>query len=547
VAFLRRPAFASAGFVFVASLVAGCSRQDRPVRGVWSGSVETRGEPATRATLRGPAQCRLLRHRDQDLLVRLAGTTPGPAGVRVSDLASGAPRLVQSEVLAERAGPFEKELRLTRRQLGDTDWVGLGFDRPGLVIDALEVVEKPRKPRVIVFGLDALTFRVLDPLLAAGRLPHFAALMRSGVSGPLLSTPPMLSPVVWTTIATGRTRGDHGINGFVDEEQHLVNSSQVRVKRFWEIVAEHAGASVGILGWFVTWPVEPVAGFMLSDRATSLSPNDRQRPLSFHPPALQAAFDPVVKERQHRYVAELRRFTPFAFDPEWRTHLQPGTPAYEHASALDPIFVRVFLRDSAYVEGGLRLFQALEPDLLAIYLRGSDHAQHGYWFDRAPEESVTAVDPEARRLFGEIIDSYYVYLDEALGRFMDAAPDDTIFMVVSDHGFHSEVRGRGAKRRSRAHHETQGVYVISGPGFGKGLRGRSLSVYDLTPLWLHIFGLPPARDMRGHLPLDLLSPSPAQEPPRIDSYGKRTGHGDTRQSDVDADIVEQLKALGYIQ
>ncbi len=516
------------------------------MRGLWSGSVETDGVPVSRATLSGAAQCRLLRHRGQDLELRIAGTSPGPAQVRISDLATGAPRVVATETLAERAGAFARELRVAAATLGATDWVGLGFDRGGIVIESLEVVEADR-PRVIVLGLDALTWRVLDPLLAAGRLPHFQALLRAGVAGRLKSVQPLLSPAIWTTIATGQGHGAHGIHGFVDDAGKLVHSGQVKTKRIWEIVGEHAGATVGVSGWFVTWPVDAVTGFMLSDRATSVTPGDRERPLSFHPAALQDAFDPIVRERQRRSVAELARFTPFPFEAGWRERLKPGDPAYERSASLDPVLLRVFQRDSSLVEGGLQLLQALEPDLFLTYLRGSDHAQHAFWFERAPQDALTPVDPENQRLFGGIIDNYYVYLDEALGRFMSVAPRDTVFLVLSDHGFRTEVVGNGPERRPAARHELEGVYAVSGPGFRRGVRGPELSVFDVAPLLLHLYGLPAARDMRGRVPVELLDPPPAAEPARIDSYGRRATSGSSRESAADADIVEQLKALGYIQ
>ncbi len=541
---LARPTALPPLLVLLAGLAAACEREDRPVRGLWTGDVETRGAPVTRAILSGPAQCRMLRHRDQDLVLRVEGTSPGPARVRIA-----ANPMPTEHELAQAAGAFRRELRVPRAALGDADWVTLEFDRNGLVVEALEIVETAR-PRVVVLGLDALTWRVLDPLLAAGRLPHFERLIRDGASGPLESADPLLSPVVWTTIATGQGHGAHGIHGFVDEEHKLVSSRAVKVKRVWELVGEHGRATVGVAGWFVTWPAEAVNGFMLSDRAASITPGDRERPLSFAPGFLQDAFDPVARERRRRYLGELPRFTPLQVDAEWRTQFQPGTPAYEQRAALDPVFLPSFLRDSSFVESGVRLLEALRPDLFLVYLRGADHAQHAYWFHRAPGESLTPVDAEARRLFGGIIDGYYVYLDEALGRFMAAAPPDTTFMVVSDHGFRSELRGRGEARRAAAHHEAEGVYVFSGPAFRRGIRGRPLSIFDLTPLWLHLYGLPAARDMRGRLPLDLLAPGTSPELERIDSYGRHQasgGPGDARESAADPEIVEQLKALGYIQ
>jgi predicted AlkP superfamily phosphohydrolase/phosphomutase len=356
----------------------------------------------------------------------------------------------------------------------------------------------------------------------------------------------MVSPVVWTTIATGRPHADHGIHDFFDAERRLVNSTQVKTRRIWEIAAEHAAASVGVVGWFVSWPVEPVSGFMLSDRATEWKPHERERPQSFHPPELQAPFDALVEERRSRYLDEMRRFTPLPLRADWKTALTPSDPLYARHAALDARLMRVYLRDSSFAEAGLRLSAAFAPDLLFLYLRGSDNVQHAFWFHRAPGESLAPVDEVERRLFGGVIDGYYTWLDETLGRFMAAHPRDTTFAIVSDHGFRSIVREKDGVRRSAAYHERAGVYVMSGPGFKRGLRGPDISVLDLAPLWLHGLGQPAARDMPGRVPLELLEGG-GPERTRVASYGLRSEHAESRASEADDAIVEQLKALGYVE
>ncbi len=499
--------------------------------GLWTGQVRVDGTPATRVLIDGNARCLLLRHRDRDLRLRVEGT--GPAGsftMRVSDVERGAPLPITTETLG--GGAFRKELRLSRQQLGDTSWIALAFDRPGVVIESLELLEDRRPARLVVVGLDGLTWRILDPLLAAGKLPHFQKLIAGGVAGTLLSEKPMLSPVVWTTIASGRRHGDHGIHDFFDSEGHLVNSSQVKTRRIWEIAGQHAKATVGVVGWFVSWPVEPVPGFMLSDRATEWKPNDHERPLSFHPAFLQAPSEAIVDERRARYLAEVRRFTPLPQVGDWRARL-------------DTRLLRVYLRDSSFVEASLRFQAAFQPDLLLLYLRGSDNVQHSFWFQRAPGESLTPVSEEERRLFGGVIDGYYAWLDESLGRLRAAAPDAT-FMIVSDHGFRSLVREKDGVKRSVAYHEKEGVYIANGPGLKRGVRGEDISVLDLVPLWLHRLGMPAAADMPGRVPVALLADGP-QEGPRIASYGGRDAAAVSRTTEADAAIVEQLKALGYVE
>lgn len=527
-------------------LLGACRAGDRPVAGLWSGQARGEGMPATRVRLHGEARCLLLRHRGSDLRLRIEGTAlPGTVVVRVSDVERG-PRPITTETLAQGGGAFRHELRLSREQLGETSWIALAFDRPGLVIETLELVEEKKIPKLVVLGLDGLSWRILDPLLAAGKLPHFQKLIAGGVAGELLSEKPVLSPVVWTTIAAGRRHTDHGIHDFFDAEGRLVNSSQVRSRRIWEIAGEKAGATVGVSGWFVSWPVERVPGFMLSDRATEWKSNDHDRPLSFHPPELQTPFEAVVDERRARSIEECRRFTSLPLLPDWKSKLPPGDPSYERHAFLDARLFRVFLRDSSFVEASLRLHAALRPDLLFLYLRGSDNVQHAFWFQRAPGESREPVDPEEVRLFGGVIDGYYAWLDEALGRLMSAAPADTTFVVVSDHGFRSLVREKDGAKRQLAYHERQGVYVVNGPGFKRGVRTEAISVLDLAPLWLHLVGLPAASDMPGRVPVELFARE-TREAARIASYGSRGEAAVSRATEADAGIVEQLKALGYVQ
>src|SRR6185369_2624188 len=129
--------------------------------------------------------------------------------------------------------------------------------------------ERPTGDRVLVVGIDAATWDVIRPLMAAGRLPTFTRLVRSGWSAILESMNPTISPAIWTTIATGRPPAEHGITGFLapgpDGRSIPVTSNVRRREPLWVIASRHA-RSVNVVGWYVTWPVEPVKGVMVSDR-----------------------------------------------------------------------------------------------------------------------------------------------------------------------------------------------------------------------------------------------------------------------------------------
>ncbi len=55
----------------------------------------------------------------------------------------------------------------------------------------------------MIFGIDGADWKVIEPLVARGRLPHFRRLIEEGATGTLQSMEPSASPSLWTTIATG--------------------------------------------------------------------------------------------------------------------------------------------------------------------------------------------------------------------------------------------------------------------------------------------------------------------------------------------------------
>lgn len=110
----------------------------------------------------------------------------------------------------------------------------------------------PAPVELLVFGVDGATFDVIDK--HPEELPAFTQLRTDGTRAVLTSIEPMFSPVLWTTIASGRSPDEHGIRGF------HVRSSDCRVARFWD-VAENAGWRIGLYKWLVDYPPREVAGF----------------------------------------------------------------------------------------------------------------------------------------------------------------------------------------------------------------------------------------------------------------------------------------------
>ena len=123
--------------------------------------------------------------------------------------------------------------------------------------------------RLLLVGWDAADWQVIHPLVDAGLMPTLEGLINAGTIGNLASLSPMLSPILWTSIATGKRAYAHGVSGFVEP---LPDRSGIRpvgtrtrkCKALWNIVSQNEPAQ-RCCGWQASHPAEPVRGAMVSN------------------------------------------------------------------------------------------------------------------------------------------------------------------------------------------------------------------------------------------------------------------------------------------
>ena len=142
--------------------------------------------------------------------------------------------------------------------------------------------ENTSKPaRVLLIGWDAADWNVINPLIEKGEMPTLASLIDRGVSGELETLYPALSPMLWTSIATGKRPYKHGIHGFTEPNPHgpgirpVTNVSR-KTKALWNILQQNNRKSV-VVGWWPSHPAEPIDGVMVSEHyhlATSVDPDE---------------------------------------------------------------------------------------------------------------------------------------------------------------------------------------------------------------------------------------------------------------------------------
>ena len=404
----------------------------------------------------------------------------------------------------------------------------------------------PARPRTIWIGIDGATWDVIDPMLQNGELPNFQKLIERGARGSLIALPPLSSPVVWTTIATGTFPRSHEILGFTypfgDGPGRPVSSDLRQDPALWNVASAH-GRRVGVIGYFVSHPPEPVDGFVVSDRIVHGAPG------ATYPADLQSDAARIVDDVR-RLPDLLPRFLPWDYRPEAARN--PSDP-YHHASQI--VHRRVddaIVRDEAFRRIALDRIDE-ETDLFACYFRLVDHSCHATWLYYDDTDFDEPADPAAKDLLGGIILEAYRYMDDLVGSILDAAGDDVNVVIVSDHGFGSatndyKVRpGKGMVLSGN--HRNDGIFLAAGPDIRHGTI-EPLATIDVTPILATLAGLPLADDLPGRLIEDVFRPGYFDEFPleHVPSWkiGWSAGEGAAVPLDAEREMLAELEALGYV-
>jgi hypothetical protein len=422
---------------------------------------------------------------------------------------------------------------------------------------------------VLVIAVDGAEWDVLQPLIDAGEAPRLAALQTAGVSFRLRSLPVPASPVVWTTVATGKGPEEHGIEGFLSTtlrfespfrraamgapsprlrcllhlipgagtEELPVTALDRRTTAIWN-QASAAGRTVVTVGWWGTWPAEPVFGVQVSDHVSyqRLNASASAREIEYGQ-VTPAARYPQVKEA---VVAPVDVATP----------LGPGI-GVEH----DPVSeVRVALAAMETYGGLAEDLLGARPDLALVYFQAVDIASHYFWsvaFGPGPEHpEPTTAD---RERFGDAIHAVYRRQDAWIGRLIEAfggvGPERAV-VVLSDHGF-----GPAKRRQKRSPHVTgthrrDGILIAAGGPFAAGRTAEAATVFDVAPTLLHLLGLPAGEDMPGRVWESTFDPAwaKANPPRRVPSWDGAPGAKPALPpaDAADRDKIELLRSLGYL-
>jgi predicted AlkP superfamily phosphohydrolase/phosphomutase/tetratricopeptide (TPR) repeat protein len=412
--------------------------------------------------------------------------------------------------------------------------------------------------RVLLIGWDAADWNIIHPLMEAGKMPIFEKLVEHGVSGQIATLQPILSPMLWSSIATGKRADKHDILGFVEPSPdgkgiRPVSSTSRKCKAIWNILSQSGLRSV-VINWFASHPAEPIAGTILTNRFTNITGPDGKR-LPLEAAAVHPAEILELVESFRVHPLQISNQQLLAFFPDTK----PADKSDPRIGMLAGILAQCATTQNAAI-----YFAAEEDwDLLAIYYDAIDHIGHGFMEYHPP--AMAHVSAEDAAIFGNVITGMYRFHDMLLGRLLDMVGPDTTVILLSDHGFyHDHLRPNvrehfrdpskkfGAEMNPVAWHRLQGVFAAAGQAIKRDELFYGTSLLDIAPSILALLGLPIADDMDGRALTGIfaepreLEHIPSYEPPHENDGVHRNVSAEETDPWATRQALEQLAALGYI-
>ena len=405
----------------------------------------------------------------------------------------------------------------------------------------------PRK--ILLVGWDAADWKIIHPLMDAGKMPNVQRLVENGAMGQIATLHPPLSPMLWTSIATGKRPFKHGIHGFSEPTpdgrgvQPVTNLSR-KSKALWNIFHQNGLRSV-VIGWWPSHPAEPIDGVMVSDHYHRAGrPLAEGWPLlanTVHPPELAAT------------LADLRMH-PDLLTPEM---VEPFIPlAREIDQDKDKRLAGVMrtLAECVSMQSAATWLLDNQPwDFFTVYYDAIDHFCHGFMKYHPPRQSW--IPERDFEVYHNVVSMAYQFHDQMLGTLLKKAGEDTTVILMSDHGFHPDHLRPASIPDIPAgpaiEHRDFGILAIAGPGIKKDELLHGASLLDVAPTILTLYGLPVGEDMDGKVLTQAFVEAPEvafiaswEEVPGAD--GRHPPH--TLLDPVAAhEALEQMIALGYIE
>ena len=388
--------------------------------------------------------------------------------------------------------------------------------------------------RVAIFAIDGADWELISELSADGRIPNIRALAQGGTTASLQTIQPTVSPLVWTTAATGLPPDRHGVLDFT-EQKRPPDAATRRAPALWDI-AEAFGRPTVVVNWWTSWPPR-MDGPVTFDTPVTMLPG------AIDPAALRPRIASQIVDPRTIGFGQVGRFLNITA-AEFDEAAARGGPA-------DPVnvFRDVLAKTWTDHRVAISLYQHRDPMVMMMSYEGTDTVNHLFSPYHPPyREGMSQTE---YRKYWPAVANYYSEVDRMIGEWMKVLTADTTVVIMSAHGFRwgqKRPRTSPVGRSALADHRNPGVFIAYGNHVAANRGNHAISIYDVVPTVLSLLGLPKSVEMPGkHADWVFRDVAPVTSV-RVISYdeffaGRPAGGG----SAVDpGQYAQKLQAIGHM-
>jgi predicted AlkP superfamily phosphohydrolase/phosphomutase len=367
-------------------------------------------------------------------------------------------------------------------------------------------MSKP-KPHVIVIGVNGMELDVIRPLLLKGQMPNLAKVIKNGAYGKLRTVGAPNCPRVYTTMFTSTKPEEHGVTGFL-VGGITANTNMLREEPIWSVLSK-SGVTVGMANVPATFPVMPVNGYMISGmltRGKNCEDGVLCAPKLSEVEGGEAVYPSSMKAELLKNVGD------FYIDCE-------RMPSAEQLRGHEREVIDEWLKKVDVIrEQQTKLFDYLLKNHPTdfTWVAQSCEDRTGHWLYPIAPYNV-GYNPKINSVRPDAFPDQYIGFDNVLGTILQSVDEKTYVFIVSDHGIkplrefeetdphahmdHEKTTPVIAKHDFADGDDVPGSLFVMGPGIKHNFRlmGFEASVYDIAPTILHLYGIPQAEQMRGHV------------------------------------------------
>jgi predicted AlkP superfamily phosphohydrolase/phosphomutase len=250
--------------------------------------------------------------------------------------------------------------------------------------------------KILIIGIDGVPYSFIKHLIKESKLPYFKKLFENGSAKPLKSILPTVSGVAWTAIFTGVNPAKFGVFGFLDLKKDytpfIPTSTNLKSDNILDFLSQK-GKRVISIGVPMTYPPKEVNGICVGG---FLTPSLEK---GIYPKEMLSLF------KDEKYIVDIN-------------------PMKARES------LEFFMEELSRVFEGrkntmLKLIKEQPWDFFITHFIDTDRINHFLWhyYENGPSK------------YKDFFLEFYQKIDIMLGTILDFIDNNTILIILSDHGF----------------------------------------------------------------------------------------------------------------